>query len=132
MGVDRLVNEQARRLQVGGQGLEEYLGSVNKTETELREELQPLATKRVTHSLVLGKIAEEEKIEISDAEIDTEIGKMLENTENKDELQKALNTSQSKESVKQLLITRKTMQRLVEIASGGAKKADTVIDSNSE
>lgn len=132
MGVDRLVNEQSRRLQMGGQGLEEYLRSANKTETELREELQPLATKRVTRSLVLGKIAEEEKIAVNDSEIDAGIRKMIENTENKDELQKALNTPQSKESVKQLLITRKTIQRLVEIASGGAKKADTVVDSNSE
>ncbi len=132
MGVDRLVNEQSRRLQMGGQGLEEYLRSANKTEAELREELQPLATKRVTRSLVLEKITEEEKIEVNDSEIDAEIARMIENTENKDELQKALNTPQSKESVKQLLITRKTIQRLVEIASGGAKKADTMVDSNSK
>ncbi|GAI31106.1 unnamed protein product, partial [marine sediment metagenome] len=41
-----------------------------------REELKPAATKRVTRSLVLEKIAEAEKIEVSDAEIDTEIENM--------------------------------------------------------
>ncbi len=38
--------------------------------------------------------------------------------ESKDELKKALSTPQSKESIKQLLISRKTIQRLVEIAKG--------------
>ncbi|GAJ09038.1 unnamed protein product, partial [marine sediment metagenome] len=53
MEIDRLLDEQSRRLQRGNQGLEEYLKSVNKTEEELREELRPLATKRVTRSLAL-------------------------------------------------------------------------------
>jgi trigger factor len=122
MEIDRLINEQARRLQMGGHGLEEYLSSINKTEVELREELKPQATKRITHSLVLEKVAEEEKIEVGDSEIDAEIEEMIKNSaENKDELRKYLSTPQSKESIKHLLITRKTIQRLVEIAksSGG-------------
>ena len=119
MEIDRLINEQARRLQMGGHRLEEYLSRLNKTEAELREELQPVATKRVTSSLVLGKIAEEEKIEVSDSEIDTEIEEMLKNVaENKDKLRESLNTPQSRESVKQLLFSRKTVQCLVEIAKG--------------
>jgi len=119
MEIDRLVNEQSRRLQMSGHGLEEYLNSINKTEAELREELKPQANKRITHSLVLGKVAEEEKIEVSDAEIDAEIEEMTKNTaENKDELRKYLNTPQSKDSIRQILITRKTIQRLVEIAKG--------------
>jgi len=122
MEVDRLVNEQSRRLQMGGQGLEDYLKSINQTETELREELKPLATKRITRSLVLGEVAEEEKIEVSDSEIDTEIEEMIKNTEKKDELQKYLNSPPSRESIKRLLITRKTIQCLVEIAEGQATK----------
>ena len=119
MEIDRLVNEQASRLQMGGHRLEEYLSRLKKKEAELREELQPIATKRVTSSLVLGKVAEEEKIEVSDSEIDTEIEEMLKNVaENKDKLRESLNTPQSRESVKQLLFSRKTVQRLVEIAKG--------------
>ncbi len=119
MEVDRMVNEQSRRLQMGRQGLEEYLSRLNKTEVELREELQPLATKRITRSLVLEKVAEAEKVEASDSEIDTEIEEMIKNAaESKDELQKVLNTPQSRESIKQLLITRKTLQCLAEIAKG--------------
>lgn len=112
--ITRLLNQ---RLQRGDQGLEEYLRHINKTEEELQEELRPLATKSVIRSLVLGKIAEEEKIEVSDSEVDDEIENMIKNTTaNKDELQKFLSTPQSKESIEQLLITRKTVQRLTDIA----------------
>jgi len=119
----RLLNQ---RLQRGDQGLEEYLRHINKTEEELREELRPLATKRVIRSLVLGKIAEEEKVEVSDSEVDAEIENMLKNTtDNKDELQKFLSTPQSRESIEQLLITRKTIQRLAEIAKGSNMNVKT-------
>ncbi len=114
--IHRVLNQ---RFQRGNQELEEYLGSINKTEEELHEELRPLATKRVTRSLVLGKVVEEEKIEVSDSEIDTEIENMTKSaTENKEKLEKVLNTPQVRESIEQTLTTRKTVQRLVEIAKG--------------
>ena len=49
-------------------------------------------------------------------------------TENKDELNKFLNTPRSRESIKQVLITRKAIQRLVEIAKGSDinKKKKTI------
>jgi len=117
MEINQLLDKQLRYLQRGGNTLEEYLSSKNKTEAELREDLHPLATKRVTQSLVLSKIAEEEKFEASDSEIDDEIEKLTKgNDENKAEIQKFLNTSQSRGSIEQLLITRRTIQRLLEIA----------------
>ena len=116
---DRLLNQRLQRLQMGEQGLEEYLRSKNKTKEELREELHPLATKGVTRSLVLGKIAEEEKIEVTDSEIEAEIESITKGAaEKKDELQKFLNRLEFRESIKQLLTTRKTIQQLVEIAKG--------------
>ncbi len=119
MEIDRLIDHQLQRWQMSGKGLEEYLSSINKTEEELRKELHPLATKRVTGSLVLGKIAEEEKIKVSSPEIDTEIKSLTKGAaENKDELNKFLNTPQSRQSIKQVLTTRKTMHRLEETAKG--------------
>jgi trigger factor len=117
--IDHLMDQQARWLQASGRGLEEYLGRINKTEAELREELRPLATKRVTRSLVLGKVAEEEKIKVSDAEISAELEKLVQGTaEKKEEVEKRLNSPQVRGSMEQLLTTRKTIQRLVEIAGG--------------
>lgn len=119
MEIARLLDQQARQLQTSDIGLEEYLKRVGKTEEELREELRPLATRRVTGSLVLGRIAEEEKIEVSDAEINTELENMVQSVAgNKDEVKKRLDSPQVRDSIGQLLMTRKTIQRLVEIAGG--------------
>ncbi len=114
--VDRLLDQQLRRWQAGDRGLDEYLKNINRTEEELREELRPLAMKRVTQSLVLGRIAEEEKIEVADSEVDAEIGNVTKGAENKEELGRLLNAPQSREAVRRSLVTSKTVQRLAEIA----------------
>ena len=118
--IDWLLNQRLQRWQAAGGDLEEYFRSINKTEEELRKELRPLATKRTVCSLVLGEVAKAEKIEVSDSEIDAEIKGMTKDTDEakKDELERLLNTPQSRDSIKQTLTTRKTVQRLVEIAKG--------------
>ena len=120
MEIDRLFSQRLQRWQAAGGGLEEYLRSINKTEEELREELRPLATRRTVWSLVLGEVAKVEKIEVSGSEVDAEIESMVKDTDEakKGELKGFLNTPQSRESIKQTLMTRKTIQRLVEIAKG--------------
>lgn len=117
--VERMIREQTQRLQMSGQGLEEYLASINKTEAELREELKPLATRRITNSLVLGKVAEEEKVTAGDADIDAEVEEMIKGSaQDQDKLRDYFNTPSSRESIKRVLLTRRTMQRLAEIAKG--------------
>ncbi|MBE9513182.1 MAG: trigger factor [Chloroflexi bacterium] len=120
MEINRLLEQQLRYWQGGGRGLEEYLASVNKTRGELQEELRPLATKRVIRSLVLGKVSDEEKIEVSGPEIDAEIEDMIKGAaeDKKDEFKASLNAPQFRESIGTLLVRRKTVQRLIEIAKG--------------
>ncbi len=128
MEVDRLLNQRLQRWQTGGSNLEEYLRTINKTEEEIREELRPLATKRTIWSLVLGEIAKKEKVKVSDSAINTEIENMTKDTDEgkKDELEGFLNTPQARESIKQTLMTRKTIQRLVEIAKGSNMSIETI------
>ena len=115
---DRLLDQQARWLQASG-GLEEYLRQTKKTGEELRGELRPSAIKRVTRSLVLEKIAGEEKIEAGDAEVTAELGKLAQTTTgNKGEVRKLLDLPQTRRSVEQAIIRHKTIERLVEIAGG--------------
>ena len=121
--IHRIMHEQTRQFERQGANLEEYLKSIDKTEEQLHEEFHPVATRRVTQSLVLGKLAETEKVEVNDKEIDNEIETMLQNAaENKEELQKAFNTPPSRDSIKQILLTRKTVERLVEITKGEKEK----------
>ena len=122
--INRTLNQS---FQGNTQSFEDYLKNMNKTEEDLREEIRPSATKMVTRSLMLGKIAEDEKIEIGQEEIDLEIENMANDTapEKKDELFNMMNTPQVRESIERTLVTRKTVQLLTEIAesSSAAKKA---------
>ena len=123
MEINRILNEQARQLQMTGRGMDEYMQSINKTEEQLRDDLRPVATKNVAASLTVGKVSEAENIEVADSEIDEGIDNMTGGTteERKEELRKMLDTPQTRESLKQSLMTRKTVERLEEIAKGPAK-----------
>jgi trigger factor len=126
---NRILNQQFQR---GNQSLEDYLKSANKTEEQLREDLKPSAEHRVIHSLVLGKVADDEKIEVTDAEIDAEIEEMTKNSnEKKEELVKFLNEPQMRESISRTLLTRKTVEKLTEYAAV-EKKAEPSEASNDE
>jgi trigger factor len=129
MEIDRTLEQQARQLQASNMAMEEYLSRIGKKEEELREELRPAATTRVMRSLVLGQIAEAEKIEVSQDEINAELERMIEGAgDQKDEAKKQLDTPEVRRSLEQILATRKTVQRLTEIAEKpkpAAKKAGT-------
>jgi trigger factor len=117
--IDRLLSDEARHFAEGITGLENYLKNLNKTMDDHRGELRPVASKRVVRSLVLGKIAEAEKIEVEDSEIDAEIERTIKDADKQaDEMRKFFGLPQARESVKQFLIGRKTVERLVEIATG--------------
>ena len=116
--INRILNEQVRQLQMSGKSMEDYLQSINKTAEQLREDLRPVATKNVAASLVMSKVAETEKVEVTEEDIDNGISNMTRGTaeDKTEELRKMLDTPQTRESLKQSLKTRKTIERLTEIA----------------
>ncbi|MBI2860929.1 MAG: trigger factor [Chloroflexi bacterium] len=117
--IDHMIQDQARQLRMDGRSLEEYLQRINKTEDEVREELRPLAATRITSALVLNKLTEAENISVENPEIDAEIEAIIESaTDRKEDLRRGLNTETSRTSMRRMLVTRKTMARLAELAGG--------------
>jgi len=117
--IDRLLNEEARNFAEGVVGLENYLKTLNKSMDDHREELRPMASKRVLRSLVLGKLADSEKIEVTEPDIDAEVEKMAQDADKQaEDVRKLFSLPQARESIKQFLIGRKALDRLVEIAKG--------------
>jgi trigger factor len=126
--INRILNEQARQLQLTGQGMDQYLKSINKTAEQLHEELRPVAMKNVTAALVLGKIAGQEKIDVTEADIENGINNMTRNVaaDKKEEFRKLLDTPRTRESLEQSLKTRQTIERLSGIAKNtGEVKQET-------
>jgi len=114
--IDRILQEQLRRWQ---QSLENYLKMVNKTEEEMREDLRPVAEKRVARSLVLEEVARAEEITAGDDEITAEIENLTKDAgESQDELKEMFNKPDSRKQIEQMLVTRKTLARLTQIAEG--------------
>jgi trigger factor len=131
--IDHILSERRESFGGGQRGVENYLRNIGKTEEEAREELRPLATQRVTRALVLGKIVEEEKIAVGAAEIDSEIEQMIEHsTKDVEELQNVFGTPAGRRWIEQKLLSRKTVQHLVDIVSGSAiteEKGGNDVDS---
>lgn len=111
--IDRLIREREA-------SLEGRIQDRGKSVEELKEALRPLAVNRITHALILGKVAEEEKIEVAEAEVDEEIESMAQGAgERGEELKKAFSSAAARQSMEEVLLTRKTLKRLTEIAQEG-------------
>lgn len=121
--VHELLDDQARRLQMQGLTIAQYLKAMDKTDEEMHEEMHPIAEKRIARGLVLGKVAEDEKIEINEDDIDAEITRVIESTaeDRQEDMTKLLSTPQSRDSLRQTLLSRKTVQCIVNIARGSTE-----------
>jgi trigger factor len=123
--IDRLVHEHAR--QMGDEhNMESYLASIGKTAEEVREELRPIADTRLRRSLVLSQLTGAENIEVAGEEIEAEIDKMTASAgEQGAQLRQLFDSENGRDTIRRNLLTRKTLARLVEIATqdGGVAAA---------
>ncbi len=127
----RLMSEQAGATQQ--EQLERYLQHVGRSEEELLAELRPLAEERVRRSLVLSEVTEAENIEVTDAEVEAEIERLASGAGNQaDEVRRLFSGNGGKESLRRSLVTRKTLERLVQIASADGAVADEAQTSTSQ
>ncbi len=100
--------------------MDTYLRFIGQSEEEWEEQLRPQAEDRLATLLVLRKLAEQEEVEVGPAEVDEEIGRLMENAaeETSEGLRRMLNSEDSRESIRSSLLNRKVMARLVEIVKG--------------
>jgi len=111
-----ILEDEARRL--GYTKIEDYLHRANRTVEELKQQLCPVARKRVINTLIIDKVAEQEEIEINSSEVDNKIEEMTRSIEDKEKVQQIFALPRIRESIKQSLRTEKTVDRLVQIATG--------------
>jgi len=115
-----LLEDEARGL--GFRDVQDYLKKTSKTGEEYREELRPIAKKRLIRSLLLDKIVEEEKVEIDSSEVDNRVEEIVEDARDKERMQQFFALPQVRESIEQSLRTEKTIDRLVQIVSGSEEE----------
>jgi len=120
--VERLLRDE--QMAAGGRAgnaadVDRYLRSQGKSEEELRQELRPLALERVRRSLILTQVAEAENIDVSDAEIDQEVERLVSSAGPQGEgVRRFFAEAEGRDALRRRLLTRTTLDRLTSIASG--------------
>lgn len=110
--VERTDRQVRRDLTSRGQTLSEYLTTEEQTEEQYKESLRPQAEQRVKASLVLAEIAEAEKIEVTNQEIQTQIQQLK--SQYKDQaMQDELNKPENQREIANRILTEKTIHKLV-------------------
>lgn len=103
--LDQMMHRMQHDISMMGLGFADYLKHLNKTEADLRNEYKNDAIKRVSSKLIIEEIAKTEKIKPSDADIEVEVQKLLEQYPGSD-------TAQTTMYVESVLTTEKVFQFL--------------------
>lgn len=109
-----MVDELKVRLAEQRIGFDEYLQATERDEAKLLESFKPDAEKRVKTLLVLGEIAEREKIEVPDAELDAEVERSRERYASNPKLVEYLESARGRAYTRSLLRRSKTIETLVD------------------
>ena len=114
--LEDMVRDFDFQLQYQGLNLETYLKYISKTEDDLKKDMRTGALKKVKTTLTLEKIAEIEKVEISDEDVEEELVKISEEYNQSVEDFKKKLQPQNYERIKQDLKITRTIKLLVDNA----------------
>lgn len=107
-----MIREMEHGLVSQGGNFADYLKSINKTQDQLMLEILPNATKRVKSALILKEIAKEEKITVSESEMNKEIEALKKKYEKNLEAIKNIDSPHYKAYLENSLINQKTIDFL--------------------
>ena len=122
--IDRLVDEQSNHAFHERETFDQWLEAIGQTEDEVRDALREQADLVLRRGLVVGELADRESIEPSEQDIQAEIDELVESMsggstdlEERATLRGLLDTEETRGQITTRLLTTKTLERLVEIAS---------------
>jgi len=117
--VEHILDDQANLDPRDPRAQEFYLERLGKSEEEVRDSVREDAEQRLRRSLVLSKFAEAENIEVTDADVDAELESLASSAgEQAETIRTVFGSENGRDTLRRSLLTRKTLARLVEVASG--------------
>ena len=119
---EHMVQEQEDRLSRNRMSMDDYLQGVGKSREELVEEMMASAKERVVRSIVVTELKERENIDVTDEELEEELKSLPGGGQEGEALRRFFDSPEGRQSIRRSLLTRKTLERLVEIVSQPAKK----------
>jgi len=109
-----MLDELKVRLAEQGIGYDDYLRATERDEAKVRAEFRPDAEKRVKTLLVLGEIAEREKIDIPDATLEAEVARSRERYVGNPRLLTYLESARGRTYTRSLLRRSKVVETLID------------------
>lgn len=110
--IEKMMHELKQQVEGQQAKFEDYLKSIKKTEEDLRKEWKPQAEKRIKTALITRQIADQEKIEASDADVEAERKKTLEMYKEMPDMKQKLDTPEYRSYLKNMLSNRKVFEFL--------------------
>jgi len=107
-----MMKEMENGIASQGGNFADYLKSINKSQDQLMLEILPNATKRVKSALILKEIAKEEKMTVSESEINKEIEASKKRYEKNVEALKNIDSPHYKAYLENSLLNQKTIDSL--------------------
>lgn len=136
--IDNVIHNLGHRLEEQNMDMDLYLKARNMTMDQMREEVRPTAESRLKNSLFLYELAEAEKIEVAQEDLQNETMRTLDDisrTMPEKEFKKLANRdvfSSVVNSVMADMISRRAVERLRSIASGIPEETPPAAEETSE
>ena len=133
--MEAIREEHERTLRSQRLDMETYLQLTGQTEQEWQTQLRPQAQDRLTTYLIIRKLAEQENIQVEPQEIEAEIQRLMQNSDQDSaaNMRLILNSPDSRESIRSNLLGIKVMARLVEIVKGDpAPESETAPETSDD
>lgn len=105
---------------------ERFLQRAGLSEDQLRTEFRPTAAERIRRSLVLSRLRELENIAVIPADVEEELDRISGGGPQGEQLRKIFDTESGRETIERSLLSRKTVERLRQIALGEAPELTEV------
>lgn len=120
-----MLEEQVEAMARQGLKFADYMARTGKSLEDVEKEFEEPARDRLTHSLIIRKIADAENIEVSSEEINTELAAMVRQVEQQSGGRSRLQESQaSRDAIGRIRRSRKALDRLVAITQAKADAAE--------
>ncbi|MDD5110164.1 MAG: trigger factor [Patescibacteria group bacterium] len=107
-----MIAELEEQIKQRGIPFEEYLAHMKKSREQLLLDFTPQALKRIKGALITREIAQQQKTEVSEAEVDAAIAKELAAYAHDEEAKKRTRDPDFRTHVKNILASRKVMEHL--------------------
>ncbi|MBU1164819.1 trigger factor [Patescibacteria group bacterium] len=110
--LQKMIAELEQNIKNQGMNFEDYLNHIKKKRDDLMIDFAPQAIERIKSALIVRQVAQDQKIEVTDNDIDEEIKRLETAYAGNEELKKQIQSPHYKDYLKNMLASKKTLDSL--------------------